>query len=197
MDEPKQKENKRLNQILMALAGVCVLAALWNVATSQFRGGTDDLFLVLTALMLAALFAISPLMEMRARAAAAAKEDKAEMAAYVPHEEHGGSNKQNIFIWGGLLGLTAIEVWLAYIHINLILMLIILMGLSVIKAALIVAYFMHLKFERLSLILTIVPTLVVLLCLFAILFPDSSRSRTLRPPQGSPPPAVEAGGEGH
>jgi caa(3)-type oxidase subunit IV len=182
----------------MALAGVCVLVALWNVATSQFRGGTDDLFLVLTALMLAALFAISPLMEMRAQAAAAAKEDEAEMAAYVPHEEHGGSNKENIIIWGGLLFLTAIEVVLAYIHINLILMLIILMGLSIIKAALIVAYFMHLKFERLSLILTIVPTLIVLLCLFAILFPDSSRSRTLRPPQGSPPAAeVEAGGQGH
>jgi caa(3)-type oxidase subunit IV len=196
MDEPKQKENKRLNQILMVLAGVCVLVALWNVATSQFRGGTDDLFLVLTALLLAALFAISPLMDMRARAAAAAKEDEAEMAAYVAHDEHGGSNKENIIIWGGLLFLTAIEVVLAYIHINLILMLIILMGLSVIKAALIVAYFMHLKFERLSLILTIVPTVVVLLCLFVILFPDSSRSRTLRPHQGSPPAAVDAGGHG-
>ena len=55
------------------------------------------------------------------------------------------------------------------------------MGASIIKAALIVAYFMHLKFERLSLILTIVPTLVVLLCLFAILFPDGFRLRTMRP----------------
>src|SRR5262245_23873856 len=181
MDEPKKNETKRLNQILMALAGVCVLVALWNVATSQFRGGTDDLFLVLTALMLAALFAISPLMEMRARAAATAEADEAEMAAFVPHEAHGGSNKENVIIWGGLLFLTAIEVLLAYIHINLIMMLIILMGLSVIKAALIVAYFMHLKFERLSLILTIVPTVVVLLCLFAILFPDSFRLHKMRP----------------
>ena len=97
------------------------------------------------------------------------------------HGEHGGSNRENVIVWGGLLALTAIEVFLAYIQINATLMLIILMGASIIKAALIVAYFMHLKFERLSLILTIVPTLVVLLCLFAILFPDSFRLHDLRP----------------
>jgi len=66
-------------------------------------------------------------------------------------------------------------------------MLIILMGASIIKAALIVAYFMHLKFERLSLILTIVPTIVVLLCLFSILFPDSFRLHNMRPVE---PPVV-------
>ena len=97
------------------------------------------------------------------------------------HETHGGSNRENVIVWGGLLGLTAIEVFLAYIQIPTTLMLIILMGASIIKAALIVAYFMHLKFERLSLILTIVPTIVVLLCLFAVLFPDSFRAHNLRP----------------
>jgi cytochrome c oxidase subunit IV len=71
-------------------------------------------------------------------------------------------------------------------------MLIILMGASIIKAALIVAYFMHLKFERLSLILTIVPTMVVLLCLFAILFPDSFRLHNMR----SPEPVQEVKHEG-
>jgi caa(3)-type oxidase subunit IV len=99
----------------------------------------------------------------------------------VAHEEHGGSDRQNVIIWGALLALTAFEVFLAYIQIPLTLMLIILMGASIIKAALIVAYFMHLKFERLSLIMTIVPTLVVLLCLFAILFPDSFRLHNMRP----------------
>ena len=97
------------------------------------------------------------------------------------HGAHGGSNRENIIVWGGLLALTAIEVFLAYIQLNVTLMLIILMGASIIKAALIVAYFMHLKFERLSLILTIVPTIVVLLCLFAVLFPDSFRLHNLRP----------------
>ena len=97
------------------------------------------------------------------------------------HEAHGGSNRENVIVWGGLLALTAMEVFLAYIQLNRTLMVIILMGSSIIKAALIVAYFMHLKFERLSLIMTIVPTIVVLLCLFAVLFPDSFRLHNLRP----------------
>jgi len=62
------------------------------------------------------------------------------------------------------------------------LMLTILMLLSIVKAALIIAYFMHLKFERFTLIMTIVPTLIVLLCLFGIFYPDSRRAHDLRPP---------------
>jgi len=160
------------------------LFAAWDLITNWFRAGTDDLFLILTALMLAALFAISPAMDARARAKAEAAEEPEEEIIFDAHAEaHGGSDKQNVLVWGGLLALTAFEVFLAYEQVNLILMLIILMGASIIKAALIVAYFMHLKFERLSLILTIVPTLVVLLCLFCILFPDSRRARVLRPAQ--------------
>ena len=49
--------------------------------------------------------------------------------------------------------LTLVEICLAYKPMPIHLMLTILLGLSIIKAALIVAYFMHLKFERLSLIL--------------------------------------------
>ena len=59
-------------------------------------------------------------------------------------------------------------------------MLTILMGLSIIKAALIVAYFMHLRFERLSLVLTLVPMLVVCICLLLIFFPDSFRLHKMR-----------------
>ena len=81
------------------------------------------------------------------------------MSAHV--EEHfAGSNKLFISIWVWLVVLTLIEIFLAYRPMSILLMLTILLGLSIIKAALIVAYFMHLKFERLSLILTIVPMLV-------------------------------------
>jgi cytochrome c oxidase subunit 4 len=59
-------------------------------------------------------------------------------------------------------------------------MLTVLIGLSVIKAALIIAYFMHLRFERLSLVLTLMPALVMCLILLLIFFPDSFRSRNLR-----------------
>ena len=96
------------------------------------------------------------------------------MADHTEHTHEGG-NRQNVIIWGGLLVITAIEVFLAYIHLQPTLMLIILMGLSIIKAALIMAYFMHLRFEKLSFVLTIVPALIVLLCLFAVFFPDSLR----------------------
>jgi cytochrome c oxidase subunit 4 len=63
------------------------------------------------------------------------------------------------------------------------------MGASIVKAALIVAYFMHLRFERLPLVLTIVPALVVCICLLMVFFPDSFRSRELRSPAPATTPA--------
>ena len=106
-------------------------------------------------------------------------------------EEHfAGSNKLFISIWVWLVVLTAIEVFLAYKPMSVVLMLTILIGLSIIKAALIVAYFMHLKFERLSLILTIVPMLVVCICLLFVFFPDSFRSAGLRYRFKEPPPVT-------
>jgi|SRR6266576_1420555 cytochrome c oxidase subunit 4 len=110
------------------------------------------------------------------------------MSAHV--EEHfAGSNKLFSMIWIVLLVLTLIEVGLAYRPMPIHFMLTILMGLSIIKAALIVAYFMHLKFERLSLILTIVPMLVICICLFFVFFPDSFRSSDLRYKYKEKPPA--------
>ena len=86
-------------------------------------------------------------------------------------------------VWSALLVITLIEVFLAYRGLPVNLMLIILMGLSVIKAALIIAYFMHLRFERLSLFLTLIPMCVLCLFLFAVFFPDSVRLFQLRFPK--------------
>lgn len=94
------------------------------------------------------------------------------------HDE--GSTKLFISVWVWLLVMTGIEVFLGYIQLPLKFMLTILMGLSLIKAALIVAYFMHLRFERLSLVLTLVPMLIVCICLLFVFFPDSFRSLDLR-----------------
>jgi cytochrome c oxidase subunit 4 len=116
------------------------------------------------------------------------------MSTHEHVEEHfAGSNKLFISIWIWLVVLTAIEVFLAYRPMSLFLMLTILLGLSIIKAALIMAYFMHLKFERLSLVLTIVPMLVVCICLLFVFFPDSFRSAGLRYQfkEAPPPPPVE------
>src|SRR5712664_1058398 len=104
-------------------------------------------------------------------------------------EEHfAGSHKLFISIWVWLLLLTGFEVFLGYIQLPVLYMLVILMGASIIKAALIVAYFMHLRFERLNLVLTIVPALVICICLMLLVFfPDSFRAKALR--STGPPPA--------
>jgi cytochrome c oxidase subunit 4 len=100
-----------------------------------------------------------------------------------------GTNKLFISIWIWLLVLTGIEVFLGYIQLPVTYMLVILMGASILKAALIVAYFMHLRFERISLIFTIVPALVICICLLLVFFPDSLRSRDLRYQGPAPAPA--------
>lgn len=87
------------------------------------------------------------------------------------------------WVWLGLIILTGVEVFLAYEQLPPTLMLVLLMGLSVMKAALIMAYFMHLRFERFSLFLTLVPALVLAICLILIFFfPDSVRLREMGPP---------------
>jgi cytochrome c oxidase subunit 4 len=119
------------------------------------------------------------------------------MSAHAHVEEHfAGSNKLFISIWVWLVVLTLIEIFLAYKPMPIYLMLTVLMGLSIIKAALIIAYFMHLKFERLSLILTIIPMLVVCIILLFAFFPDSFRAAGLRyqfkeTPPVAPPPLEE------
>jgi cytochrome c oxidase subunit IV len=84
-------------------------------------------------------------------------------------------------VWMGLLGLTAIEVVLAYVQIlSLKGMLMVLMALSIVKAGLIMAYFMHLRFEKPILVLSLIPALVVVISLLFVFFPDSLRLLELR-----------------
>src|SRR5947208_8781119 len=61
------------------------------------------------------------------------------------HRHHGKS--QFFWVWGALLVMTGIEVYLTYQNMPAVRMLTILMGLSLIKAALIIGYFMHMKYE--------------------------------------------------
>jgi cytochrome c oxidase subunit IV len=85
-------------------------------------------------------------------------------------------------VWIALLVLTGVEVFLAYMQTPMMIMLIVLLGLSVIKAALIIAYFMHLKFERLSLFLTLFPMLIFCIVLMLIFLGDAYRIPSMRPP---------------
>ncbi len=99
-----------------------------------------------------------------------------------PETKHGGQNNRlYVSVWLVLLFLTIVEVILAYQLLPVVTMLLLLMGFSVIKAGLIMAYFMHLRFERFSLVLTLIPALLMCVALLASFFPDSLRMLELRP----------------
>ncbi len=95
---------------------------------------------------------------------------------------NGATTKTFLNVWFALLFMTGVEVFLAYEQIPVLIFLTALVGLSVIKAALIIAYFMHLKFEKLSLFLTLFPMLILCIILMLLMFmPDSSRLMMMRP----------------
>ncbi len=87
------------------------------------------------------------------------------MSANSAQEHTGSSVRLYAWVWTWLLVLTGIEVYLGYVNLGTNLMLTLLLGLSVIKAVLIIAYFMHLRFERLSVFLTLWPLIVLCIAL--------------------------------
>ena len=101
------------------------------------------------------------------------------MSSSTEHAE--GTTRIFMIVWFWLLALTAVEVFLGYKQLELKLMLVMLMGLSVVKAALIIAYFMHLRYERVSLAAILMPALVMIIVLMNIFLPDSVRLLHMRP----------------
>jgi cytochrome c oxidase subunit 4 len=166
--------------VLLA-AGFLVLAGKSAASAGNFLT-IDNLFFIAVCLLLALTFIAIPAFTLRERGIHPfAVGDEVSSARAAEHVHFEGGTRLFLNVLLGLLALTVIEVFLAYIQIHdLRIFLTILMGLSLVKAALIVAYFMHLKFERMSLVLTLVPTLVVCICLLFIVFPDSARTLNLR-----------------
>ena len=87
------------------------------------------------------------------------------------------SKKQYFWVWGWLLVLTAVEVVLAYRQVfQPVRMLEVLLILSIVKSALIIGYFMHLKFEtalmRWMLVLSVTACFIIMYFFF---FPDAGR----------------------
>ena len=103
------------------------------------------------------------------------------MSATAEQAHQEGSKKLFMVVWVSLLVLTGTEVFLAYQNLELKLMLIILTTLSIIKASLIIAYFMHLRFERASLAWTLMPALVFVIVMMFMAFPDSVRLYEMTP----------------
>ena len=175
----------RKQDVILMILCVLLAAGFLALAASQLNiGGSfftiDSLFMATVCLVMALIFISIPAMYLRERGilknpfvlgegVPAARALDADL-----HFE--GSTKLFLSILGALLVLTLVEVLLAYFEVPVLIMMTILMGLSIIKAALIMAYFMHLRFERMSLVLTLVPILVVCICLLFVFFPDSQRS---------------------
>jgi len=105
--------------------------------------------------------------------------DQIAIALRVAEEQRHHGKGQFFWVWGALLVMTAIEVYLTYQNVQPVRMLTILMGLSLIKAGLIIGYFMHMKFEISRMKWLTMASLVVCLALMMIFFPDALRILSL------------------
>ena len=95
------------------------------------------------------------------------------MSSHAAEVAHAGANISTFTkVWIALLVMTGIEVLLAYEQVPTLIMLTCLLGLSIIKASLIIAYFMHLKFEKLVFKLMVGMVFCLLLVIFVLLFFD-------------------------
>jgi cytochrome c oxidase subunit 4 len=96
-------------------------------------------------------------------------------------EHQVGSTRLFLTVWIWLVAITGLEVFLGYEKLQPQLMLSLLVLLSLVKAGLIVSYFMHLKYEKLSLALILVPPAIFCICMILIFFfPDSWRLMQIR-----------------
>jgi cytochrome c oxidase subunit IV len=92
-----------------------------------------------------------------------------------------GSTGLFVSVWAWLVAITGFEVFLGYERLRPQVMLGLLVMLSLVKAALIISYFMHLKYEKLSLALILIPPMIFCICLILIfVFPDSWRLMQIR-----------------
>jgi cytochrome c oxidase subunit 4 len=91
-------------------------------------------------------------------------------------EQHRHHPKAQFFwVWAALLVMTGIEVYLGYQNMEPVRMLSMLMGLSLLKAGLIIGYFMHMKFEISRMKWLTMSSLVFCLAMMLVFLPDAFR----------------------
>jgi cytochrome c oxidase subunit 4 len=83
---------------------------------------------------------------------------------------HKEPNYMGVFWW--LLALTIIEIAVIYMPVARLIIVILLVGMALTKAALVALYFMHLRFERVTLGVIALTPLVLCLFLILMLSPD-------------------------
>ncbi|MGA2000960.1 MAG: cytochrome C oxidase subunit IV family protein [Terriglobales bacterium] len=89
------------------------------------------------------------------------------------HRAH--SHTPFYIVWGVLLAITAVEVLLAYERLQPVRMLSFLLALSIVKAALIISWFMHMRYEVTRMRRLMMASLCVYLVLMCVFFPDAFR----------------------
>jgi cytochrome c oxidase subunit 4 len=82
--------------------------------------------------------------------------------------------------WFWLLVITVLEVAIVLVHLPKAILAVSLATLALMKAALIVAYFMHLRYERINFVYTVVTPLFLAVILFFALVPDALNTLRLR-----------------
>ena len=87
-------------------------------------------------------------------------------------DTHAGPNYMTVFWW--LFALTIIEVGVIFLPIAKVVIAILLISMAISKASLVAMYFMHLRFERLTLGLIAITPLFLGTLLIFILVPDHS-----------------------
>ena len=102
--------------------------------------------------------------------------------AHAEEAHAGASTGLNMAVWIGLVAITFLEVFLAYKQLEPTVMLTVLVILSVVKAAMIMSIFMHLKYEKFSLVLLLIPAMIFCIMMMLIFFfPEAFRLLQMRP----------------
>lgn len=95
--------------------------------------------------------------------------------------EHTGGYRIYAVTWFWLLAITVVELAIVLMHVPKIVLATALIIMALLKAWLIVAYFMHLRYERLSLVYAVmVPMVFLAVILWTGTFPDALNVFNLR-----------------
>jgi cytochrome c oxidase subunit IV len=98
------------------------------------------------------------------------------------HEAHEPGMGGYVGIWIGMLFIVGIEVFLTLQGLQPYKLLVILLILAFIESAVGLFYFMHLKYERRSLVWSLIPAVVFVLLMMNHIWPDSHRLVNLKVP---------------
>ena len=86
---------------------------------------------------------------------------------------HGPGYGMFVSIWGALMALTAITVWVSTVHLGF-LNVVVAMGIASVKASLVVFFFMHLKYENLTLKTMVLVAFIILAIFIGFTFFDTA-----------------------